>query len=96
MSVRQADWLTWGGLTPDFTLNKTQELYKQYHSKTFVDIGIAGFKLDEVYPSHIGTVQTTYAVLVNYSATEIQGIGTLAVNRTRSGSSLTTPLFPRE
>ena len=64
MSVRQADWLTWGGLTPDFTLNKTQELYKQYHSKTFVDIGIACFKLDEVYPSHIGTVQTTYAVLV--------------------------------
>ena len=42
-----ADWITWGGLTPDFTLNKTKQLYKEYHTKTFVDIGVAGFKLDE-------------------------------------------------
>jgi hypothetical protein len=25
-----ADWITWNGLTPDFTLNKTQEIYKEY------------------------------------------------------------------
>jgi hypothetical protein len=42
-----ADWITWHGLTPDFTLSKTQEIYKDYHAKTFVDIGVAGFKLDE-------------------------------------------------
>ncbi len=42
-----ADWITWGGLTPDFTLNKTKDIYKAYHTKTFLDIGIAGFKLDE-------------------------------------------------
>ena len=42
-----SDWITWHGLTPDFTLNKTQEIYKAYHTKTFVDIGVAGFKLDE-------------------------------------------------
>jgi hypothetical protein len=40
--------ITWHGLTPDFTLNKTKEIYKEYHTKTFVDIGVAGFKLDEV------------------------------------------------
>ncbi len=43
-----ADWLTWGGLTPDFTLESTRELFSEYHSKTFVEEGVAGFKLDEV------------------------------------------------
>ena len=27
-----ADWITWHGLTPDFTLNKTHEIYKEYHT----------------------------------------------------------------
>lgn len=35
------------GLTPDFSLNKTQELYMDYHTETFIKAGVAGFKLDE-------------------------------------------------
>ena len=28
-----ADWMTWGGLTPDFTLNRTREAFAAYHTK---------------------------------------------------------------
>ena len=42
-----ADWLSFGGLTPDFTMNATRTIFQKYHTKTFIDIGVAGFKLDE-------------------------------------------------
>ena len=42
-----ADWLSFGGLTPDFTLNATRRIFVAHHAKTFVDAGVAGFKLDE-------------------------------------------------
>jgi alpha-glucosidase (family GH31 glycosyl hydrolase) len=42
-----ADWETWDGLTPDFTLNSTRALFAAYHNETFVSAGVAGFKLDE-------------------------------------------------
>ena len=35
------------GLTPDFTMNATRTLFSDYHRRTFVDAGVAGFKLDE-------------------------------------------------
>ncbi len=37
----------WEGLVPDFSLEKTQEIFAEYHKKNFVDEGIDGFKLDE-------------------------------------------------
>ena len=42
-----ADWETWDGLTPDFTLPETRRVFAQYHNATFVAKGVAGFKLDE-------------------------------------------------
>jgi alpha-D-xyloside xylohydrolase len=37
----------WGGLVPDFAGEQAREAFGAYHGKTFIDIGISGFKLDE-------------------------------------------------
>ncbi|NYF79023.1 TIM-barrel domain-containing protein [Granulicella arctica] len=37
----------WGGLVPDFGDPGTRQVFGDYHGKTFVDLGIDGFKLDE-------------------------------------------------
>ena len=37
----------WEGLVPDFSLEKAQEIFAEYHKKNFTDEGIDGFKLDE-------------------------------------------------
>lgn len=38
----------WNGLVPDFTLPKARQLYKNLFEKEHIDIGIAGYKIDEV------------------------------------------------
>jgi len=37
----------WGGLVPDFAAEPARAAFGDYHGKTFVDLGISGFKLDE-------------------------------------------------
>lgn len=37
----------WGGLVPDFADEHARETFGEFHGKTFVDMGISGFKLDE-------------------------------------------------
>lgn len=41
------DTLVWGGLVPDFTLNKARKQFGNYHRDQFLKNGISGFKLDE-------------------------------------------------
>ena len=38
----------WNGLVPDFTLAKTRQLYKNHFKKNHLDIGVGGYKMDEV------------------------------------------------
>jgi alpha-D-xyloside xylohydrolase len=38
----------WNGLVPDFTLAKTRQLYKNHFKKNLIDIGVGGYKIDEV------------------------------------------------
>jgi alpha-glucosidase (family GH31 glycosyl hydrolase) len=42
-----ADWITWGGATPDWTLQATRDAVNKYMSANFISLGIAAFKLDE-------------------------------------------------
>jgi len=37
----------WGGLVPDLAGQQARDTLGAYHDKTFIDIGISGFKLDE-------------------------------------------------
>ncbi|WP_052487449.1 TIM-barrel domain-containing protein [Gordoniibacillus kamchatkensis] len=37
----------WGGIAPDYTMPDAQELYKKQHEKEHVELGVAGYKLDE-------------------------------------------------
>lgn len=41
------DYEVWQGLIPDFSLDKAQEVFADYHRKNLVELGIDGFKLDE-------------------------------------------------
>jgi alpha-D-xyloside xylohydrolase len=45
--THSGDYGVWGGLVPDFAGSPAREAFAEYHQKQFVDIGIAGFKLDE-------------------------------------------------
>lgn len=38
----------WNGLVPDLTLAKAQQIYKTFFTKTHLDIGVSGYKIDEV------------------------------------------------
>lgn len=38
----------WNGLVPDFTLPQAQQLYKNLFKTQHVDIGVSGYKIDEV------------------------------------------------
>lgn len=38
----------WNGLVSDLTLPKAQQIYKNFFVKTHLDIGISGYKIDEV------------------------------------------------
>ena len=41
------DYLVWRGLVPDFQDIEARRIFGEYHRKTFIDIGVSGFKLDE-------------------------------------------------
>ncbi|MDR3710138.1 MAG: glycoside hydrolase family 31 protein [Capsulimonadaceae bacterium] len=41
------DHEVWHGLVPDFTIQKTRDIYSDFHAKTHVDAGVSGYKLDE-------------------------------------------------
>jgi alpha-D-xyloside xylohydrolase len=41
------DFGVWGGLVPDFADEQARKVFGDYHRKTFVDVGVSGFKLDE-------------------------------------------------
>lgn len=41
------DYGVWGGLVPDFAAKPAREIFGEYHGKSFVDLGVSGFKLDE-------------------------------------------------
>jgi alpha-D-xyloside xylohydrolase len=41
------DYLVWRGLVPDFQDKEARRIFGEYHRKTFLDIGVSGFKLDE-------------------------------------------------
>lgn len=38
----------WNGLVPDLTLARPQRIFKQFFVKTHLDIGVSGYKIDEV------------------------------------------------
>ena len=38
----------WNGIVPDFTLDATKELFKTHFFKNHLDIGVSGYKIDEV------------------------------------------------
>ncbi|MCU4165914.1 TIM-barrel domain-containing protein [Carboxylicivirga caseinilyticus] len=55
------DYRVWNGLVPDFSLNKTREIFGGYHNNTFVLKGIAGFKLDECDNSNLSEGSATWS-----------------------------------
>jgi alpha-glucosidase (family GH31 glycosyl hydrolase) len=38
----------WNGIVPDYTLDAAREIFSNFYSKTHLDIGVSGFKIDEV------------------------------------------------
>lgn len=38
----------WNGLVPDFTLEAARQLYKDHFTKHHIDLGVSGYKIDEV------------------------------------------------
>jgi alpha-D-xyloside xylohydrolase len=47
LTAHCGDMAVWGGLVPDFAGEDARKILGDYHGKTFVDAGVAGFKLDE-------------------------------------------------
>lgn len=37
----------WGGLAPDYSIGEARDILKRIHKKEHIDIGVAGYKLDE-------------------------------------------------
>jgi alpha-D-xyloside xylohydrolase len=51
---KAGDYKVWNGLVPDFADKSASDIFAAYHQKTFVDNGIAAFKMDECDNSNIG------------------------------------------
>jgi len=47
MLNKSGDYPVWKGLVPDFADAEARKIFADYHEKTFFDIGISGFKMDE-------------------------------------------------
>jgi alpha-D-xyloside xylohydrolase len=47
MTAHSADYLVWRGLVPDFQDKEARRIFADHHRKTFLDLGVSGFKLDE-------------------------------------------------
>ncbi len=43
-----ASHTVWNGLVPDFTLGETRELFKKHFMQNHLEIGVSGYKIDEV------------------------------------------------
>ncbi len=51
-----ASHLVYLGLVPDFAMDEAVNIFQKHHEKIHFDIGVAGYKLDEVderFPSHV-------------------------------------------
>ena len=55
------DYKVWNGLVPDFAGKTAPQIFGDYHKKTFVDHGIASFKMDECDNSNIAMGDQTWA-----------------------------------
>lgn len=53
LKTKSGDYLVWNGLVPDFVNPEVRNIFGHYHTKTFVEEGISGFKLDECDNSDI-------------------------------------------
>ncbi len=40
--------MVWLGIVPDYTMDSAKEIIKTHHQKTHLDIGVSGYKIDEV------------------------------------------------
>ena len=47
LKAYSGDYEVWGGLVPDFSLEKARGIFAKYHGEELVDKGITSFKLDE-------------------------------------------------
>ncbi len=47
IAEHSGDYLVWQGLVPDFQNKAAQRIFGEHHRKTFIDLGVSGFKLDE-------------------------------------------------
>ncbi|HEY9533078.1 MAG TPA: TIM-barrel domain-containing protein, partial [Mucilaginibacter sp.] len=55
------DYKVWNGLVPDFAGKVAPKIFADYHQKTFVDKGVAAFKMDECDNSNIATGNAVWA-----------------------------------
>ncbi|MBC7401063.1 MAG: glycoside hydrolase family 31 protein, partial [Mucilaginibacter sp.] len=53
LATSAGDYKVWNGLVPDFAGKTAPAIFADYHKKTFVDNGIASFKLDECDNSNL-------------------------------------------
>ena len=58
---KAGNYMVWGGLVPDFADSSARRIFAGYHQETFVDKGIAAFKLDECDNSNISEGQSTWS-----------------------------------
>ena len=71
--------MVWLGIVPDYTLTEARQLLTEQHSKDHIDIGVSGYKIDEVdgydhwlWPDHANfpsgtpgeTMRQTYGLLL--------------------------------
>jgi alpha-D-xyloside xylohydrolase len=47
IEAHAGDYLVWRGLVPDFQDREARRIFGEHHRKTFLDLGVSGFKLDE-------------------------------------------------
>jgi alpha-D-xyloside xylohydrolase len=47
LTPHSADYGVWGGLVPDFAGEPARRIFGDYHGTKLIDLGVAGFKLDE-------------------------------------------------
>jgi alpha-D-xyloside xylohydrolase len=53
LASNSGDYKVWNGLVPDFAGKAAPTIFADYHKKTFVDNGIASFKMDECDNSNL-------------------------------------------
>lgn len=55
LASASGDYKVWNGLVPDFAGDVAPKIFADYHKQTFVDKGIASFKMDECDNSNLAT-----------------------------------------